>query len=80
LAAKQESQDFIESKNYSSLFNEQDTRPGPILDQQGRVVGEHKGSSLHNRPTQGSRPGGTGEPLYVIRTTPAPRHRDRRPP
>jgi tRNA-specific 2-thiouridylase len=68
LAAKQESQDFIESKNYSVLFNEQDTRPGPILDQQGRVVGEHKGLVNYTiGQRKGLGPGGTGEPLYVIR-------------
>ena len=68
VAAKAESQDFIEAKDYSVLFREEDARPGPIVDRQGRVVGEHRGLQQY---TVGQRKGlglgGRDEPLYVVR-------------
>lgn len=43
-------------------------RPGPIVDEAGRVLGEHRGLGLH---TIGQRKGlgvaGAGEPLFVLR-------------
>ena len=66
LADKAESQDFIESPDYGVLFDETDSRPGPIKDLSGRVIGEHKGIVHY---TVGQRKGvglsGAGRPLYV---------------
>ena len=50
------------------LFNRDGQTPGPIIDLQGRVLGEHRGIVHY---TVGQRKGlgigGTAEPLYVIR-------------
>ena len=66
LAAKHESQDFIESPDYAVLFDETDARPGPIRDADGRELARHKGIV---RYTVGQRKGvglsGKGRPLYV---------------
>ncbi|MCG2681001.1 MAG: tRNA 2-thiouridine(34) synthase MnmA [Kiritimatiellae bacterium] len=68
LAARPESQDFIECKYYTALFAGHDIRPGPIVDLAGRVLGEHQGI-IHF--TIGQRKGlglsGTKEPLYVVK-------------
>ena len=68
LADKPESQDFIESPDYGVLFDESDSRPGPIQDLSGRVLARHKGIV---RYTVGQRKGvglsGKGQPLYVTR-------------
>jgi tRNA-specific 2-thiouridylase len=68
LANKQESQNFIEAKDYGVLFGDEDSRPGPIVDRSGKVLGEHRGI-IHYTVGQrrGVGLGGTGEPLYVIR-------------
>ncbi|HBL17253.1 MAG TPA: tRNA 2-thiouridine(34) synthase MnmA [Elusimicrobia bacterium] len=67
-AAKPESQDFLESRHYGALFAAADSRPGPILDLAGRVVGEHKGIVNY---TVGQRKGvglaGGPAPLYVVK-------------
>jgi tRNA-specific 2-thiouridylase len=67
LAEKRESQDFIETGDYSSLFQEQDSRLGPIVDGQGNVLGEHKGI-IHYTIGQrrGLGIGGAKNPLYVV--------------
>jgi tRNA-specific 2-thiouridylase len=68
VAEKQESQNFIESKNYGVLFSEGEQRPGPIVDTQGRLRGQHRGIVHY---TVGQRKGlglgGTADPLYVVR-------------
>ena len=68
LADKPESQNFIESRDYGVLFDAAASRPGPMLDPQGRVVGEHRGIVHY---TVGQRKGlglsGAREPLYVLR-------------
>ena len=68
LATKQESQNFIESRNYDVLFEANDSTEGPIVDTQGNVIGRHRGI-IHY--TVGQRKGlglsGTGDPLYVLR-------------
>ncbi|MBI3987089.1 MAG: tRNA 2-thiouridine(34) synthase MnmA [Lentisphaerae bacterium] len=68
LADKDESQDFIEGRSYTALFDAADDRPGPIRDLQGHVLGSHRGL-IHY--TVGQRKGlglsGAGEPLYVLR-------------
>lgn len=68
LADKPESQDFIESPDYGVLFSAADSRPGPIQDDAGRVVAQHRGIVHY---TVGQRKGvglsGKGRPLYVTR-------------
>lgn len=43
VAKKEESQDFIESDDYSPLFRPGESRPGPIMDTAGKVLGRHRG-------------------------------------
>ena len=65
---KPESQDFI-TGGYSFLFNKV-TRSGPILDQQGKILGKHKGIPFY---TIGQRKGlgiSSGERLYVTAIDP----------
>ena len=68
VADKQESQNFIESKDYGVLFSEREQTPGPIVDTQGKVLGQHRGIVHY---TVGQRKGlgigGTADPLYVVR-------------
>lgn len=68
VADKQESQNFIESKDYGVLFSEREQTPGPIVDGQGNVLGQHRGIVHY---TVGQRKGlgigGTADPLYVVR-------------
>jgi tRNA-specific 2-thiouridylase len=42
-AAREESQDFIESEDYTPLFTDADHRPGPVVDSAGHVLGQHRG-------------------------------------
>jgi len=61
---KPESQDFI-AGGYSPLL-EIDAQPGPVLDSQGNILGEHSGIQYY---TIGQRKGlgiSAGKPLYVI--------------
>lgn len=71
LALKQESQDFIESDDYSVLFAPGDIKAGPIKDLQGNVLGMHRGLIYY---TIGQRRGigisGLAEPVYVVRLEP----------
>jgi tRNA-specific 2-thiouridylase len=65
IAAKEESQDFIESDDYSPLFQPGESRPGPITDTSGKKLGEHRGI-IHY--TIGQREGlgvAAAERLYV---------------
>ena len=60
---KEESQNFV-CGSYTSLFEEQPT-PGPLMDKQGNVVGQHKGIVNY---TVGQRKGlgvSSKEPLFV---------------
>lgn len=68
IAEKQESQNFIESRNYDVLFQNEPCAPGPIVDTTGRVVGQHRGI-IHYTIGQrkGLGLGGTETPLYVVR-------------
>ncbi len=69
VAFKKESQDFIAGSDYSILFP-QERHPGPILDQDGNQIGEHRGIMFY---TIGQRKGlriTAKEPLYVIRIDP----------
>ena len=67
LAARPESQDFIECRHYGALFKDATIRPGPIVDRAGRVLGEHKGIIYY---TIGQRKGlglsGMQAPLFVV--------------
>ncbi|MFZ4397073.1 MAG: tRNA 2-thiouridine(34) synthase MnmA [Kiritimatiellia bacterium] len=65
VAAREESQDFIESESYAPLFDASDNRPGPIVDTAGRELGRHRGIVHY---TVGQRQGmgiATGGRLYV---------------
>ena len=62
-----ESQDFVEGGNYSGLFSEDQVKPGPLVDTEGRRLGEHRGIMYY---TIGQRRGigiAASEPLYVLR-------------
>jgi len=66
LAARPESQDFIECKHYGALFKDETIRPGPIVDCAGRVLGEHKGIIYYTiGQRKGLGLGGTQAPLFV---------------
>ena len=43
VAERGESQDFIETDDYSVLFNKNDIKPGDILDVKGKKIGTHRG-------------------------------------
>ncbi len=68
LVEKRESQDFIDGGKHDPLFQGCTPRPGAFVDQEGRVLGSHRGI-IHY--TIGQRKGlglnTTGEPLYVLR-------------
>jgi tRNA-specific 2-thiouridylase len=72
LAGRPESQDFLQSGDYSVLFAGETLPRGPIVHVDGRVLGEHRGLAFY---TVGQRKGlgvsGTAEPLYVVRLDPA---------
>lgn len=67
LAAKAESQDFVESRDYGALFRSDDARPGPIVTRAGARLGTHCGL-IHYTIGQrkGLGVGGAGEPWYVV--------------
>lgn len=68
VADKQESQNFIESKDYGVLFGPQEQKPGPIVNTRGKLVGQHRGI-IHYTIGQrkGLGIGGSTDPLYVVR-------------
>ena len=66
-ADREESQDFIDGGDYSILFSEDEINAGEIVDENGRVLGEHRGI-IHY--TIGQRRGlgiASHQPLYVSR-------------
>jgi tRNA-specific 2-thiouridylase len=66
-ADRPESQDFISGTNYASLFHEEEIKEGEIVDENGNVLGTHRGI-IHY--TVGQRKGlgiSSGRPLYVLR-------------
>lgn len=68
VADKDESQNFIESKNYGVLFSDREQTPGPITDTQGKVLGQHRGIVNYTiGQRKGLGLGGTADPLYVVR-------------
>ena len=65
LAEKKESQDFIETDDYSVLFKDKEIKPGNILDVNGKKLGTHRGIIYY---TIGQRKGlgiSTPDPVYV---------------
>lgn len=67
LVRKKESQDFLETDDYSVLFTPGTFSPGEIVDQQGKVVGRHRGL-IHYTIGQRRHLGLSGmpEPYFVI--------------
>jgi tRNA-specific 2-thiouridylase len=66
-ANRPESQDFISGTDYSSLFHEEKIREGEIVDENGNVLGKHRGI-IHY--TVGQRKGlgiSSDRPLYVLK-------------
>lgn len=67
LVTKKESQDFLETDDYSVLFPQGAFQPGDIIDSSGRLLGKHRGL-IHY--TIGQRRGlglsGMPEPWYVV--------------
>jgi len=70
VAWKQESQDicFVTQKNYQAFLSErvQDVKPGPILDMQGNMLGEHRGIMFYTIGQRGGLGISSRTPLYVI--------------
>jgi tRNA-specific 2-thiouridylase len=67
LADKQESQDFLETDDYSVLFETDTFHPGDIVDIRDKVLGQHRGL-IHYTIGQRRNLGiaGQTEPYYVI--------------
>lgn len=67
LVSKKESQDFLETDDYSVLFPAGAFRPGEIIDSNGRVLGRHRGL-IHYTIGQRRDLGLSGmpEPWYVV--------------
>lgn len=66
-ANRTESQDFIAGGDYSLLFNKEEVKAGKIVDENGKVLGEHRGIIYY---TVGQRRGlgiTSDRPLYVVR-------------
>ena len=67
LEEKEESQDFIECKDYGVLFGAEEGRPGEIATRDGRVVGRHRGIFRYTvGQRKGLELGGGGTPWYVL--------------
>lgn len=67
VSKRPESQDFMKGVDYIRIFNNQQIKPGPIVDTTGNQVGTHKGIINY---TIGQRRGlgiAHHEPLYVLR-------------
>lgn len=64
-AKKQESQNFIECKDYSSIMHA--GAPGKIIDPQGKFLGTHNGIVFYTIGQRNLGLGGLREPYYVIR-------------
>lgn len=67
LADKQESQDFLESDDYSVLFDPETFSSGNIVDKSGKILGKHNGVinyTIGQRRNLGI--SGQSEPFYVL--------------
>jgi tRNA-specific 2-thiouridylase len=66
-ADRPESQDFIAGGNYSLLFNKEEVKEGHIVDEEGNILGRHRGIIYY---TMGQRRGlgiASDRPLYVVK-------------
>ncbi len=66
-AERKESQDFIDSQYFDALFADKESVPGDFVDENGRVLGRHKGLEHY---TIGQRRGlgvSSKNPLYVAK-------------
>jgi tRNA-specific 2-thiouridylase len=66
-ADRPESQDFIGGGDYSSLFNDAEIKKGQIVDEEGHILGNHRGIIYY---TLGQRRGlgiASERPLYVLK-------------
>ncbi|OGV44013.1 MAG: tRNA 2-thiouridine(34) synthase MnmA [Lentisphaerae bacterium GWF2_57_35] len=65
-ADRPESQDFIESDDYSPLFKASEAQPGPMVDLNGTILGRHRGLLFYTiGQREGLGIGGGCEKLYV---------------
>lgn len=76
VAEKPESMEicFVPTGDYRDLLAERRPdlfAPGPIVDREGRVVGEHRGTALYTVGQRKGLPGGQGRPLFVTALDPA---------
>lgn len=66
-AKKTESQDFAESGDYSGLLGKTKKTKGYIVDEKGKILGEHQGFfNFTIGQRKGLKIGGLSEPYYVI--------------
>ena len=75
VANKPESQDicFVPFKRYTEfieLYAPEVLQPGPIVDGQGQVLGEHKGVALHTVAQRRGLGIATGQPMFVTGLVP----------
>ena len=72
VATKPESQDicFVEGRNYPGFLAEnaaETVQPGPIIDTDGKVIGEHQGIAFYTLGQRRRIGIASSEPLYVVR-------------
>ena len=75
VATKPDSQEicFVENRDYPAFLSEAapDTvRPGPLMDVDGKVIGEHRGIAFYTVGQRRRLGIATGEPMYVVRIEP----------
>lgn len=78
VASRPDSQEicFVSEEGYTSFLAEkapETMQPGPIVDKEGRVIGEHQGVAQYTIGQRKRLPGGAGEPRFVISLDPATR-------
>lgn len=67
LLDKPESQDFMECQDYGAVFKPEERQPGPMVDQHGNVVGQHRGLVHYTiGQRRGVTAGGHDQPQYVV--------------
>lgn len=75
VATKPDSQEicFVESRNYAKFLEEvapEVLKPGPILDMEGNIIGEHRGIAFYTIGQRRRIGVAKGKPQYVIRIEP----------
>lgn len=63
-AAREESQDFL-GGNYNELFSEKDMQEGPVYNQDGKIIGKHKGIVNYTVGQRKNLEIAVGEKVYV---------------